>query len=192
MWFAAVAMYLTSAGTQIHTVNHINASPPPEDCFADGNCLNPDTKEPYKQNDTCLPSTFNETCNNCPQITCQFTRYEKEGGWFGSWMIWFNLFAFYWTMEFVTALGELVLAGVFSQWYWTHDKRQLPYCSLLSSLANAVYHLGTVAFGSIIIAIIRFIRAILNQIEKKLLAYHNDLTRCLLCLCKCCLWCLEK
>ena len=84
------------------------------------------------------------------------------------------------------------LAGVFAQWYWTHDKSKLPCCSLSASLANATYHLGTVAFGSLLIAIIRFIRAILNQIEKKLLAHHNDLTRCLLCLCKCCLWCLEK
>jgi len=192
LWWVAIAMYLTSAGTQIHTVNHISAIPPPDSCFANENCLNPVTNEGYKQNDTCHPSQFNQTCRNCPQITCQFTRYEKEGGWFGSWMIWFNLFAFYWTMEFVTALGELVLAGVFSQWYWTHDKSKLPCCSLSASLANATYHLGTVAFGSLLIAIIRFIRAILNQIEKKLLAHHNDLTRCLLCLCKCCLWCLEK
>ena len=130
LWWVAIAMYLTSAGTQIHTVNHISAIPPPDSCFANENCLNPVTNEGYKQNDTCHPSQFNQTCHNCPQITCQFTRYEKEGGWFGSWMIWFNLFAFYWTMEFVTALGELVLAGVFSQWYWTHDKSKLPCCSL--------------------------------------------------------------
>jgi hypothetical protein len=25
-------------------------------------------------------------------------------------------------MNFVTALGELVLAGVFATWYWTRDK----------------------------------------------------------------------
>ena len=135
-------MYLTSAGTQIHTVNHISAIPPPDSCFANENCLNPVTNEGYKQNDTCHPSQFNQTCHNCPQITCQFTRYEKEGGWFGSWMIWFNLFAFYWTMEFVTALGELVLAGVFSQWYWTHDKSKLPCCSL--SARSSSSHLFTI------------------------------------------------
>ena len=140
-------MYLTSAGTQIHTVNHISAIPPPDSCFANENCLNPVTNEGYKQNDTCHPSQFNQTCRNCPQITCQFTRYEKEGGWFGSWMIWFNLFAFYWTMEFVTALGELVLAGVFSQWYWTHDKSKLPCCSL--SARSSSSHLFTIPESTI-------------------------------------------
>ena len=42
------------------------------------------------------------------------------------------------------------------------------------------------------LGIIRFIRAILQYVENKLKAYNNDLTRCLFCVCKCCLWCLEK
>ncbi len=52
--------------------------------------------------------------------------------------------------------------------------------------------MGTVAFGSLIIAIIRMIRTIFEYIESKLKKYNNELTRCLICLCKCCLWCLEK
>ena len=40
--------------------------------------------------------------------------------------------------------------------------------------------------------IVHFIQAILNRIEKTLKKYNNDLTKCLLCCCKCCLWCLEK
>jgi hypothetical protein len=45
---------------------------------------------------------------------CQFTKYEKSAE--GFWLQWFNLFAFYWSMNFVTAFGELVLAGVFATW----------------------------------------------------------------------------
>ena len=48
------------------------------------------------------------------------------------------------------------------------------------------------AFGSLVIAIIRMIRTILEYIEKKLKRFNNDLTKCLLCVCKCCLYCLEK
>ena len=51
---------------------------------------------------------------------------------------------------------------------------------------------GTIAFGSLIIAIIQLVRTILSYIESKLKAFNNDLTKCLLCMCKCCLWCLEK
>ena len=49
-----------------------------------------------------------------------------------------------------------------------------------------VFHLGTIAFGSLILAIIRTIRTILEYAEKKCKKFNNDLTRlaplCPLCL----------
>lgn len=199
IWFAFIALHLSSAGTKIYTINYDVESTsartligPPPTCYENANCRDLDGQK-YQQNDTCMPEIFNTTCLNCPEITCQFTKYKKEGGWFGSWMTWFNLFAFFWAMEFVTAFGEMVLAGVFARWYWTYDKTKLPICSLGASFCSALtFHLGTVAFGSLIIGIIRFIRALLQFVEEKLKMYNNDLTRCLLCMCKCCLWCLEK
>ena len=165
--------------------------PGPENCYLDGNCINPLTKEKYQMEESCDPQTFNTSCN-CPDISCQFTKYEKNG-WFGSWMNWYNVFGFLWTMELVTAFGEFVLAGVFARWYWTFNKKDVPTCTLGSSFCNALtFHMGTLAFGALIIAIIRFIRTVLEYVETKLKAYNNDLTRCCLCLCKCCLWCLEK
>ena len=73
----------------------------------------------------------------------------------------------------------MVLAGVFSQYYWTLDKKKdLPRCAIGTSLWNAtVFHLGTVAFGSLVIAIIRMIRTILEYVEKKLKKFNNDLTK---------------
>jgi choline transporter-like protein 2/4/5 len=71
-------------------------------------------------------------------------------------MQWFNLFGFYWAMNFVTAYGEMILAGVFAKWYWTKHKSKIPSTTVCSSIFNAtVYHLGTIAFGSLIIAIIK-------------------------------------
>ena len=52
--------------------------------------------------------------------------------------------------------------------YWTHDRSTLPCCSIFANIATAFFHLGTIAFGSLIIGIIRFIQAILNRIEKTL------------------------
>jgi choline transporter-like protein 2/4/5 len=49
-----------------------------------------------------------------------------------------------------------------------------------------------VAFGSLIIAIIRMVRTVLEYVEKKCNKFNNDLTKCLLKCCQCCLWCLEK
>jgi len=36
--------------------------------------------------------------------------YEKSVQAF--WLQWYNLFAFYWAMNFVTAFGEMALAGI--------------------------------------------------------------------------------
>ena len=80
--------------------------------------------------------------------------------------------------------------------YWTPPAEKSAWkncgCRTFSSIGTAFYHLGTLAFGSLIIGIIRFIQSILNRVEKTLGKYNNDLTKCLLCMCKCCLWCLEK
>ena len=40
-----------------------------------------------------------------------------------------------------------------------------------------IYHLGTVAFGSLILAIIRTIKTILEYVEKKCKKFNNDLTK---------------
>ena len=66
----------------------------------------------------------------------------------------------------------MVLAGAFAQWYWTFRKEEAPCCAITPSLFNAVvFHLGTLAFGSCIIAVIRMIRTVLTYIEKKLKRY---------------------
>ena len=78
-------------------------------------------------------------------------------------------------MCFVSAYSEMVLAGVFAKWYWTWDKKDVPFGMLFISMKYAtVYHLGTIAFGSLIIAIIKFIRAIVSYVENKLKMYNND------------------
>ena len=57
------------------------------------------------------------------------------------------------------------------------------------------YHLGTLAFGSLVLTIVRMIRVFLEWVEEKLKKYgveDNTGVKCIMCCCKCCLWCLEK
>ena len=42
------------------------------------------------------------------------------------------------------------------------------------------YHLGSIAFGSLIIAIIQMIRVLLEYVETKLKSYDNDFVKYLL------------
>ena len=97
-WFGILSLYLSSSGTKKYTVS-LNST-------CDTPCNN------LKNGDECDPTN---TCETCPEMMCQFTEYKRD--LMGDWKTWFNLFAFFWTMEFVTALGEFVLASTFSQWY---------------------------------------------------------------------------
>jgi len=195
-WFLVIALFLSSWGLPEHRVAFKNAfqnSSSPPGCISSCTYTDPvnDTIEVYQRGDMCDPETFTQECGDCPDVECQFVKYAKNKD--ASWLQWVNLFGLYWGLFFFTAFGELVLAGVFSEWYWTMNKSKVPCNTMGSSLWNAtVYHLGTVAFGSLIIAIIRTIRTALEYLEKKLKKFNNDLTKCLLKCCKCCLWCLEK
>lgn len=64
---------------------------------------------------------------------------------------------------------------------------------IISSFANLLrYHLGSVVFGSLLIAVIQFIRAFFKVIEYSVQDARNPATRLLNRGCDCCLMCLEK
>ena len=109
--------------------------------------------------DECDPMSFNQTnCHECePPILCRYNEaLTTNSNWMVTILQWFNLFGFYWAMNFVTSYGEMVLAGVFAKWYWSRNKSKIPCGSLTKSIFNTtVFHLGTLAFGSLIIAIIK-------------------------------------
>jgi hypothetical protein len=54
------------------------------------------------------------------------------------------------------------------------------------------YHLGTAAFGSLILAIIKTIRSILAYLQRKAKKSGNKIAQYVLCVLQCCMWCLEK
>jgi hypothetical protein len=50
-------------------------------------------------------------------------------------------------MNFVTALGELVLAGVFATWYWTRDK--VGACDLVDTFYANIHNNNQYLIASI-------------------------------------------
>ena len=182
VWFIVVAMFLASSGEAEYRVHNL------DECA----CVNPEDDKNWKEDDECEIETFN--CNTtCPTSRCEFFRYgpTKEANYLQI----YNLFGLFWGMFFVSALDQMVLAGAFASWYWTFDKRKVPSMPLMSSFFRTFrYHLGTLAFGSLIIAIIRMIRVMLQWVENKLKEYHqeNPLVKAVMCFCKCCFWCLER
>uniref|UniRef100_A0A8C1JQA9 Choline transporter-like protein n=1 Tax=Cyprinus carpio TaxID=7962 RepID=A0A8C1JQA9_CYPCA len=147
---------------------------------------------------TCEPENFTISAmkTDCPRSECLFAFYGGETP-YHKYLIFFqfyNVFLFFWCANFVTALGQMTLAGAFASYYWAPNKpNDMPAYPLCASLGRSLrYHTGSLAFGSLILAIVQIIRVLLEYIDHKLKGAENKFAKFLLCCLKCCFWCLEK
>ncbi|XP_050389087.1 choline transporter-like protein 2 [Patella vulgata] len=123
---------------------------------------------------------------------CEFVKYG--GDEYTIFMQIYMLFMFLWVMNFIVAMGQMVLAGAFASYYWAFNKPDdIPAFPLIGSLWRTVrYHLGSLAFGSFIIAVVQMIRIGLEYLDSKLKGSENTIAKFFLKCLKCCFYCLEK
>jgi choline transporter-like protein 2/4/5 len=116
----------------------------------------------------------------------EFDELTKQMGWY-------LLFCAFWTVSFVVAMGEIVIAMCVSRWYFSRDKSKVGMCTVFSAIGETFrYHIGTAAFGSFIIAVTKMVRAFVTYLQKKAKDMNNKVGEALLCCCQCCLWLFEK
>ncbi|XP_068962231.1 choline transporter-like protein 1 isoform X2 [Petaurus breviceps papuanus] len=121
----------------------------------------------------------------------EFVEFEVSGPL--QYMWWYHAVGLIWISEFILACQQMTVAGAVVTYYFTRDKRNLPYTPILGSVNRLIrYHLGTVAKGSFIITLVKIPRMILMYIHNQLKGKENACARCMLKSCICCLWCLEK
>ena len=119
--------------------------------------------------------------------------------------LWFMLFDLFWTMEFVEALGQIIVATAAATYYFTRDRSTIGNSTVVFAARHATwYHAGTAAFGSFIIAVIKIIKAILMYIQRKcenaidatgdgpVQRMQKKIARVVFFCFQCCIWCLEK
>lgn len=126
--------------------------------------------------------------------------FEVRQYTFDNWRIYahfYNLFMFLWTFGILNAIGYMTLAfcGVF--WYWSvpGDAKDPPLGAVPKAVLLTVrYHLGTVAFGAFIVALIQLLRVILVFIERKMkeVGERTDAVKFLFRCLHCVLACLER
>lgn len=105
---------------------------------------------------------------------------------------WYNLFAMFWFSQFIISCQHMVIAGAVTTWFFTRNKDHLD-APISTSFSNLVrYHLGSIAFGSLLIAIVQMARAVLAWVQAKLKGSENSVSKCLFQTCQCCLYCFEK
>ena len=81
--------------------------------------------------------------------------------------VWYyHLFALFWVVAFFLAILQFVVAATAAQWYFTSGSDQSGSGSIMLSLWWTFrYHLGSLAFGSLLLAIIMFIRFIFEYMR---------------------------
>eukprot|EP00033_Pygsuia_biforma_P000840 GCRY01000978.1.p1 GENE.GCRY01000978.1~~GCRY01000978.1.p1 ORF type:complete len:697 (+),score=211.66 GCRY01000978.1:143-2233(+) len=106
----------------------------------------------------------------------------------------YHFFGLLWNTAFWLGVSECTVAGAIASWYFARDKdKDLPDSPVYSAFKRTLrYHFGSIAFGSLIIAIVQFIRAVINWVEESLDGKDNDLVKCLLRCFQCYFKCVER
>lgn len=94
--------------------------------LGNGTCVCQDKS--YMINDSpCEPLEFDKSCKEmgmpCVSTICNFAGIARP--WFIDYLHGLNIFSLYWSFFFISALVQLILAGVFATWYWTYRKGNL-------------------------------------------------------------------
>uniref|UniRef100_A0A8C7UTJ3 Choline transporter-like protein n=1 Tax=Oncorhynchus mykiss TaxID=8022 RepID=A0A8C7UTJ3_ONCMY len=187
-YWGITALYLATSGIPVYKVVALNST--------QDNCGQ------ISGNETCDPQTFYNSTDYswCRSARCIFIKYNNEGllqrNLFNLQI--YNVVAFLWCVNFVIAMGQCSLAGAFASYYWALNKpSDIPTFPLSQAFIRTIrYHVGSLAFGALILTLIQIIRIILEYLDHKTRgkagAAQNPCSRFLMCCLKCCFWCLEK
>ncbi|KAI9204340.1 plasma-membrane choline transporter-domain-containing protein [Polychytrium aggregatum] len=106
---------------------------------------------------------------------------------------WFHLFGFFWTWSFMAGFQILSLAGAFATYYWTLDKKTLTSIPLLKSIYRTLrYHMGSIAIGSLLIALVQILRCLTFYLQKTAKTAHNQAANYILACLQCVLLTIQK
>ncbi|KYR02071.1 hypothetical protein DLAC_00870 [Tieghemostelium lacteum] len=104
-------------------------------------------------------------------------------------LMYFMIFAFFWVTAFISAVFQHTVAGAVSNWYFSRDptgESEVGSPNAFTSLGRALStSLGSLAFGSLIIAFIEFMQAMLaisknSNSENKLVVMIISCLQCIL------------
>jgi hypothetical protein len=140
----------------------------------------------YKDEDNCkLLTSGNSTVFGCWK--CSPPRYIFDVR-FGA-----SFFVFLWNNALNVAIGQCIIAGAVGVWFFTPNAEKGTQRAVRPAIWNVFrYHLGSVAFGAFIIAVIQFIRYLMYYYEQQAKAQKNRVMVLILKVLQCIIWCFEK
>lgn len=109
----------------------------------------------------------------------------------------YHIFGGLWVSQFLISMEYLMVAGAVASWYWRPPKKKrfvvgLPVSQAI--LRTIVFHTGTAAFGSLIVATIEFIRIMFERgvRELKFAVMNNRIAKAIVWFVRIILWVFEK
>ncbi|KAL0488487.1 choline transporter-like protein [Acrasis kona] len=108
----------------------------------------------------------------------------------------YHLFGALWISQFLVALEYMIIASCIASWYWSRKKSlSVLGAPLWRAIIRVIaYHSGTVAFGSLLVAIVQFVRILFEKFVRELEGVHKSgkLVKALVWLVRIILWVFEK
>lgn len=92
-----------------------------------------------------------------------------EGGKEANWMFWIYLFGFFWIIAFLIAVQQFVTATTCALWFFTHqssDVDKVPMSTLKALKWAFRYHIGSLAFGSFLIACTTMLKVVFEYFAR--------------------------
>lgn len=109
----------------------------------------------------------------------------------------YQFLGFLWTSNVISAVVTYWIAGTVGHWYWKGDEETLKTKCSSSPMMRSLYivfrfHMGSVAFGALLVAIVQFIRYVAAYLDQrsKSVTKRNVFMRAIMCCVHCCLLCL--
>jgi hypothetical protein len=109
-------------------------------------------------------------------------------------LMYFNVFGFFWTTALISAIFQVSVAGALATWYFSRDASS-GYNSVgspaLRSLTWAcTKSFGSLALGSLLLAVVQFINFLLNRARKA--NKNNKILYYIICCVQCLFSCVER
>jgi len=109
-------------------------------------------------------------------------------------LMYYQVFAFFWVSSFISAVFQMTVAGAVAQWYFSRDANGANPTTGSPAFKTLGWALtksfGSLAFGSLVLAILKFINFMLEK--AKTVNAKNKVALCLLSCIQCFFRCIEK
>jgi len=108
--------------------------------------------------------------------------------------MYFNIFGFFWTIALISAFLQVSIAGAIATWYFSRNANghePLKGSPALRSFGHALTKsFGSLAFGSLLVAIVEFLNFLVSSIQKT--PTSNRVVQCLSCILRSILGCIQR